>query len=534
MNTSDEHQRDPYPRHREPDPRAAAPYVSILFQDPADEARAEGLDEPEFFADVLLDQVIDALIHRRGEYNLAPYFYAPLLSTQDVEFRQQVLRDLDATPLAGHVARFGQRMAAVRRALTYADSVHGTPQVSWRWVLDGATDYVEAIRDLTAHLAAARLRSAGLHALLDHLSRYVTSQPFMQLADQARAVAGELDRLRYGLTVRGLQVTARLYDEEEDYAAQVAATFERFRHGEVKAYQVEYRDTTTVGHIEAQLVARIARLFPAPFAELERFSVEHREFIDPTIARFERQAQFYLAYLEHLRPLRAAGLEFCYPDVLETRTIDVHDTFDLNLAAKLVDNHTPVVRNDVRVAGRERIVVVTGPNQGGKTTYARTIGQLCHLARLGLPVPGSSARLPLIDTVYSHFERGENLSDLRGKLQDDLIRIHEILNTASSRSLIILNEIFTSTTLEDSLALSTRILEAFTRLDALCVCVTFIDELASLNEKTTSVVAGVDPHDPTLRTFRLEPRPADGRAYAAALAAKHKLTYRDISEVLAR
>jgi hypothetical protein len=517
-----------------PAPTTPAPVgVSILFPDPADSDRAEEHDQPEFVGDLLLGQVVAALTSRRGDYRLAPYFYMPLPTTRAVDYRQQVFHDLDGTALAGHLARFGQRMTTVRRALSYAAEVRA-PQVSWRWALDGATGYVEAVRDLHAHLTAAPLRSAALRAFTDYLSDYLASEPFTRLAAEAHQVTGELDRLRYSLTIRGLRVTARPYDEEEDYAAQVAATFDRFRHGEVKAYQVEYRDTSTVGHIEAQVLERVARLFPEPFAMLERFRAGHRDLIDPTIALFDRQAQFYLAYLDHLRPLRAAGLDFCYPQVTDARQIEVHDTFDLALCAKLAGDHTPIVRNDVRVQGHERIIVITGPNQGGKTTYARTIGQLCHLARLGLPVPGTSARLPLIDTVFSHFERGENLMDLRGKLQDDLIRIHEVLRDASDRSLIILNEIFTSTTLQDALALSTRILEDVTRLDALCVCVTFIDELASLNEKTTSVVAGVDPADPTIRTFRLEPRPADGRAYAAALAAKHQLTYHDITEVLAR
>jgi DNA mismatch repair protein MutS len=510
-------------------PRSSMPQVSILFPDPLT-AELEG--EPGFFRDVLLDQSIEALTRRRGEYELAPYYYTPLHTPEEVDYRQEVFRDLDGTPLTGHLVGFCQKISSVRRGVNFATQCRD-PQVAWRWILDAANTYVIAVRDIHAHLSAAHLRSAGLHKIRDYLAGYLESEPFTRLASEAKQVSAGLDRLRYSLTVRGGHVTVRPYVQEEDYAAQVLACFERFRHGEVKEYRVEYKDTISVGHIEAQVLERIARLFPEPFAALERFAAANRELIDPTIALFDRQTQFYLAYLEHLASLRAAGLAFCYPQVTEDRRIEVHDTFDLPLADKLTGEHQVVVRNDIRVEGAERIVVVTGPNQGGKTTYARTIAQLCHLARLGLPVPGTSARLPLIDAVHSHFERGENLTDLRGKLQDDLIRIREILERATGRSLIVLNEIFTSTTLEDALALSSRILAQVTDLDALCVCVTFIDELATLNEKTTSVVAGVDALDPTVRTFRLERRPADGRAYAAALAAKHQLTYRDVRQAIA-
>jgi DNA mismatch repair protein MutS len=507
---------------------------SILFGSSSDTA-GEPIAQPAFFGDLNLDQVCAALTEGREDYDLAGFFYQPLHEEEAVGYRHEILQELERDDISAPVYEFAEQMRTVRKRLGLADTLRDKHQRE-AWFLTAVTLYCETIRNLDEQLQGLDLESAALRGFAAHVRTYIASDTFRELAEDTSQLRNELDQIRYSILVHGLRVEISPYEEAPDLTKQIEETFAKFRQGAVEEHRVGYKNYVETDTVEQRVLAVVADVFREQFAHAAKYLARRRKtFLDATIARFDREVQFYFAYLEHIAPLKASGLKFSYPTVSTTdKTLHATDTFDLALAKKLHDDDQPTVVNDVELTGDERVIVVSGPNQGGKTTYARMFGQLHHLAALGLPVPGEGVAVYLPDRLFTHFEREEDLSTLRGKFEDELVRLHEILQAATDRSVLIMNESFSSTTLEDARWVGERVLKQVIDRDMICLCVTFIDELASLGDTVVSMMSLVDPDDPARRTFEVVRKPADGLAYAIALAEKHGISYDRLKARLAQ
>jgi DNA mismatch repair protein MutS len=500
-------------------------FRSILFQSSTPDVPEERRAAPDFFVDLNLDQVVAAITTGKEEYDLKPFFHTSLQDVDAIAYRHEVMEALENVPLADSIKAFGTKMHAMRRHLAQSEELSGHQKE--RWFLDAANIYCDAVTELVDNLSIADLTSRGLLAFREYATRYAASERFALLLKETKELKSDLASIEYCVLINSPNVQVRKYEGEPDYSADVQATFERFKQGTVADYNFKYVDSPKMDHVEERILELVVRLYPEIFSRLQAYHASHKDYPDYTIFTFDREIQFYVAYLEYIALFKTAGLDFCYPRISGScKEVYSSAGFDLALAGTLISERTIPVSNDFHLKDRERMIVVSGPNQGGKTTFARTFGQLHYLASLGCPVPGREARLFLFDGIFTHFEREENANNLRGKLQDDLLRVHQILECATSESIIIMNEVFTSTTLQDAVVLSKKIAARIMKLDLLCVWVTFVEELASLSEQTISMVSTVVPESPVLRTYKIVRRPADGLSYAMSIAEKYRLTKR--------
>ncbi len=506
---------------------------SVLFLDPK---YIETLDRiegaPEFFSDLNLDKLVEAAVgNSRREY-LKKYFYLPLRSKEEVLFRQEIMRNLEDRPLRERIVKFSKKMEVVRSDLDMMKKISFKYHKEG-YFLEAALLYIRACLSLQKDFHSREVFASGLRSFRDYLDDYLGSAFFLSLKRKAFQVKEMLSKISYCITISSNGFKVDTYKEEEKYTPKIERLFEKFRRDAERRHFFKSSSPSRKGymnHIEEKILEFVARLFPEQFKELDKFCSEFKEFLDRGVDQFDREVQFYLTYHHLISDLiTKRDLGFCYPEVSSfNKEICIYGGFDVALAC--TRKGKDVVLNDLTLREKQRIVVITGPNQGGKTTFARMIGQIHHLARLGLPVPAKRARVFLCDMILTHFERQESVINFQGKLEEELTRMHDLLSLGSCQSLFVLNEMFASTTLEDALFLNREVLNRISEMDALAVCVTFIDELSHLNENTVSMVAEVLPEDPSIRTFKIIERPSDGRAYALSLAYKHGLTYRQIKE----
>ena len=488
--------------------------------------------EPDHFKDLNLDQVVNEITSRKEEYQLKAFFYSPLHDINTIEYRHEVFRDLENPALLGIVLAFSRKMRDMREHLTQIDKLSYQLQKQ-SWFLDAVEIYSIALKDTLQELSQIETRSRGFIACREYLEHYTESEEFTSLFSLTQQIKLDLSTVKYAMIIKDNTIRVCHYEEEIDYSAEIEQMFEKFKQGAVQDHKANPSDWRKMNHVEAKVLEFVSMLFPDIFAKLEEFYLSNQDYVDETIAAFDREIQFYIAYLEYMENFARKGLTFCYPQMTNTdKHVQNYGGFDLALASKFRRENDSIIVNDFFLNKEERIIVVSGPNQGGKTTFARTFGQLSYLSSLGCPVPGKKARFFLFDHIFTHFEKEEKITNLKGKLEDDLYRMAEILQEATPDSIIILNEIFTSTTLTDAIFLGKQVLGKINELDLLCVCVTFMDELSHFSEKTISMVSTVVPENHAQRTFKVVRRPADGLSYALSIAEKYSLTYQTLKERL--
>jgi len=134
-------------------------FKSILFNCLENALTKATTAEPDFFVDLTLDQIIDAITASKQEYNLKPFFYTSLNNTNTIKYRQEIACDIENETFFGNIKSFAQKMSNVRLYHSSTDKLHYKYHEGW--FLAAVENYCEAVNYLAHDLSEINLKSRG-------------------------------------------------------------------------------------------------------------------------------------------------------------------------------------------------------------------------------------------------------------------------------------------------------------------------------------------------------------------------------------
>ena len=398
---------------------------------------------------------------------------------------------------------------------------------------------------------AARLRN--LHDRLDELAdvanlilEAIADEPPLNLVDGGTIRAGyhaELDELR-DLSQNGKRYIAQIETRERQRTG-IASLKVRFNN--VFGYYIEItranRHLAPADYERKQTLANAERFTTPELKDYERKVLDAEDKI-LTLEKelFAEVRQRAAGHAQRIRATAAAVAELDVTASLAQVAAEnryqrpsFSDSGEMRGEMRILAGRHPVIeRLTEQEAGRfipndlylndstGLIAIVTGPNMGGKSTYLRQAAIIAILAQTGSFIPAESASLPIIDRIFTRIGASDNLARGRSTFMVEMTETAVILNTATSRSFIVLDEIGRGTATYDGLALAWSVVEHIhARTRAKTLFATHYHELTELAEQLSGVrnlmVSVKEAGDHIIFLRKVEPGKAD-RSYGIEVA----------------
>jgi hypothetical protein len=479
--------------------------------------------DEQVLSDLRIRELVSLILGKERDEFLWSLFLEPLDSIDSVVYRLNVFRDLMRTEVYVVTERLVEK---VREALSYLETEKEAYEPHKLGLhLDAALTYIDALERFYSEMLSLGVESDGLKGFLDYVRSIVESEHFKAMKEKAMKAKEARDRMVIRVRIMGDRVVVWRFDGGVDMEKVIEELFSRFRSEESR--KVKYIPTTGgMSHIHAAILEGAFKFYGSEYKAMKEFYDEFPKIIDDGVAAFVREIPFYMLYISFMKKLMSKGYSFTIPRFTSDGRIDVRGFYNIMLAEK-----TGAVPNDLFTSGEKRIFVITGMNSGGKTTFATSFGQLVYLAKLGVPVPAQSAEIPFFTAILTAYPAREDPRESLSRLEQDIVRAAEIMHRSDSSTLIIANELFSTTTSDEGFQLAKIFLEELWRKRSYCLFITFLSGVALL-DFVISLVAQPSPEDPLKPSYKIVPGLPPSEYMAVRIASKHGLTYNDLRMVV--
>lgn len=494
-----------------------------------------------FCADAVADLNIDAIIREielRTEGFPGQYLKFPAQDAETAGYRLEMTDELIHSP--GLREKFIHYCVMVvqtgKRFEAYNEAKH--PIHRNLCFLAAVREYVRSINELAAITADAK--SAGFRKLALESDREISSERFQRV----RSETAELDRLfqkilcfRVDFDFNQQLLRFDFSDSGGDLSGEIVSLSEEL-FGITPSSCFSVISNAPITALEEELARQLESQYPEQFKRLRAFCKDY-EAVNPfDLINLKKELTFYIGVTELMQKFAAAGFPVCMPSFNDT-VFEACDFYDPGLAVRMLadgKHANEMVFNDIKLQ-KGSLFLLTGANQGGKTTCLRSVGLIALLAQNGCPVPCRKCRLPWYDGVFTHFNRPEVIGVGKGRLGEETERFKTLLPRIGPDSLLLINELFASTRRKEGVELAVIIIDRLLSAGCTAGFATHLYELADIykqrdEQRIISLVAGVEAgENGGVRTYKISACPPDGLAYAHDIAVACGITYSQLEEL---
>ncbi|MBR6150854.1 MAG: hypothetical protein IKQ25_06185 [Lachnospiraceae bacterium] len=478
-------------------------------------------ERPVFFQDLNLDQIMDQVTEDWGQ-EVRAYFYAFPESQAEEAYRRAIYSDVKKEEIYRALMEFTMGMRIRKQYLERRERVQEELQKQV-WYLRETQSYIAALESLKESLKKAGPVSEGMKALLDWVSGEIQKKEFQAFRAEVLSLWQELSGFRVLLTYEKERFTIAEGKGTGKYDQFLSECFPSHE----KIFKSPFLGTEDFSNLEEELVKLFRKKHKDFFERLNAFYQRKYAYLPEGAMELLTEMGYYLSFAKFQRKMQENDFLFCTPrvsgDVLSAKGL-----YDLALALTNLEKGQTVISNDAYLAADESFFVLTGPNQGGKTTYARSLGQLIYFTKMGLDAPAEAAEVPYYQNLWTHFSVEESAETGRGKLMDELVRLKPMMQKGQGNCFIVINELFTTAANFDANVMGKRVLEYFIGEHWKGIYVTHLSELAKEGDGIVSLRAGVDANQ--VQTYEIRRSEAKELAGANRQVEKYRLTYEQLKE----
>ncbi len=309
-----------------------------------------------------------------------------------------------------------------------------------------------------------------------------------------------------------------------------------------------YNENGGTNDLEAPLFRELKEINSEYIAHLDRAIRAYFKKSTEDILTFESQMSFYIGAKRIIDAVRARGLDMCRPRYLkmEERRLDAKGVFDLSFYTQMVSSDPmgslkdKIITNDCKMDDDGRFFVLTGANNGGKTTYTRAIGIIQVMAQAGIYVPCTSCEISPVDFIYTHFPKEEEVGLNTSRFTQECKQFKVTVDNATRYSMLLLNESIQSTTPTECVYIATELTKIFRCIGVRGVYATHLLELAKnldkLNAevegdtKLVSIVTTVDTTADNKRLYRIVRSAPQEFGYAQTIYKKFGVSFEEVQK----